>query len=545
MHSHRFEFRKKANTKGLFIEGFANPNSMDRTKERIDPKGWKLENYKKNPVVLFNHGHDSTFGTLPIGKTMAIEPRDDGLYAKVKISDSKTEKISAIRDLIEEGILKTFSVGFNPTKFEKGVDPDETVLSDNELIELSIVPIPAHQDALFDISGKSLPDSCSLVAKNWYENHQMQLNLLKKRAYIAFAFNDKIKKWQANGINKNEIINKLISQTKLPVEAIEKLLNGDEKFTDQLIAAFCDVTMLNPEAIKSLENLSDPYLILNGVNELKINDKYEIIQIHSNKKNWESISELEDKLKSAGYDVKLCNHNDENFVFIQNNDISDKIKNTVTIELDNKIFALIGAKTMEENACGKMPNEKVGEMMMTDDELKASIEQYRGEAMACCNDEEGNPAAWVADEAAWNKAKEAASKTYDRSDPEKFFAVVTWLYLHRFGGTIKQPENTDSKSTTVTDEKGVIGSGTNATKPDEEPPLTDLTKQTNILLTSVLQEMQKMNLAMEKLVNPQESMEGEEEQTGGESEQKSLESVISKIKDAQLALSKRVEKILS
>lgn len=162
-----FDFKIKKESQGIFLEGLANPATKDRSKELLDPKSWILDNYKKNPIILFDHGQDTYFGTMPIGKAVVIEPRDDGLYAKVKISDSKTERLTAIRDLVEEGILKTFSVGFKPG--ESSSDGDGKVIKNNELLEISVVPIPMHQDALGSLS---ISEKRTKLAKRWVKKYQ-------------------------------------------------------------------------------------------------------------------------------------------------------------------------------------------------------------------------------------------------------------------------------------------------------------------------------------------------------------------------------------
>ena len=50
--------------------------SLDRHGTRINPKGWDLRNFKKNPIALF--GHDSRF---PIGTWENIRTEGDKLVA--------------------------------------------------------------------------------------------------------------------------------------------------------------------------------------------------------------------------------------------------------------------------------------------------------------------------------------------------------------------------------------------------------------------------------------------------------------------------------
>ena len=77
-----FEVKKNKSSNKVVIEGYANANTVDRMKERIDPKGWELDNYKKNPIMLFDHGHDPQFGSLPVGSVSVVEADEKGLYCK-------------------------------------------------------------------------------------------------------------------------------------------------------------------------------------------------------------------------------------------------------------------------------------------------------------------------------------------------------------------------------------------------------------------------------------------------------------------------------
>ena len=188
-----FDFQVKSKGKdGIVVEGFANAATIDRMKEKIDPNGWDLENYKKNPVVLFDHGHDPTFGYMPIGKALSVEARPEGLYIKIQLSNSKSEKISAIRDLVDEGILKTFSVGFDPKESEKSADnPDVTVIKSAELIETSIVPIPMNQDSTFSVLKKKFNPRTDL-AKKWLDRFCGKVKLVKKGAWVAAAIHQRL-----------------------------------------------------------------------------------------------------------------------------------------------------------------------------------------------------------------------------------------------------------------------------------------------------------------------------------------------------------------
>jgi HK97 family phage prohead protease len=116
--------------------------AVDRDNDSISPKGWNLDNYKKNPVVLFAHDYSS----LPIAKCVNIKMAGGQLIADCEFADH--EMASTVLRLVDGGFLNATSVGFRPTKYSlnetrKGVDYEE-----QELLEYSIVPVPANPEAL-------------------------------------------------------------------------------------------------------------------------------------------------------------------------------------------------------------------------------------------------------------------------------------------------------------------------------------------------------------------------------------------------------------
>lgn len=130
----------------LQITGHASTNDEDRTGDIIVSDAWKksgaLDSYLKNPVVLAYHDP-----ARPIGKTIAHEVDEQGLKITAKISKAAGDII----ELIKEGILSAFSVGF----MIKDADFDNKsgifIIKELELLEVSVVSIPANQNALFSI----------------------------------------------------------------------------------------------------------------------------------------------------------------------------------------------------------------------------------------------------------------------------------------------------------------------------------------------------------------------------------------------------------
>lgn len=101
-----------------------------------------LENFQKNPVLLFSHDL-----TKAIGKV--IEARifpGEGLEVVAEISKSADE---SIRKLIEDRTYKAFSIGFK--RLKDSMEDDILVVEELELLEISVVSVPANQDTIFEV----------------------------------------------------------------------------------------------------------------------------------------------------------------------------------------------------------------------------------------------------------------------------------------------------------------------------------------------------------------------------------------------------------
>ena len=81
---------------GLDIKGSASTDALDRAGDIIESNAWTksggLENFKNNPIVLFNHDYDR-----PIGRAKEIGVTENGLELTARISKSAGE----IKDLIK------------------------------------------------------------------------------------------------------------------------------------------------------------------------------------------------------------------------------------------------------------------------------------------------------------------------------------------------------------------------------------------------------------------------------------------------------------
>ena len=130
-------------------EFIASTADQDRDGEVIDVTGWDLKNFKKNPVIMFAHN----YSTLPIGRATKIGIREGKLVNSVEFPPEGTYEFADIVErLVSTGFLKTESVGFVPKKWEDG-DGEKAprrTYTKQELLEISIVPVPSNPNALMN-----------------------------------------------------------------------------------------------------------------------------------------------------------------------------------------------------------------------------------------------------------------------------------------------------------------------------------------------------------------------------------------------------------
>ena len=93
-------------------------------------------------ATLF-YGHDHRSGGLPIGKVVGAKNTDSGFVIRAKLS--KTPKADEVYQLVKDGVLTKFSVGFEPV--EDRMEKDVVVRTKANLKEVSVVAMPAYSDA--------------------------------------------------------------------------------------------------------------------------------------------------------------------------------------------------------------------------------------------------------------------------------------------------------------------------------------------------------------------------------------------------------------
>lgn len=125
-------------------------DSVDRMGDTISIDGWKLEAYRKNPVVLW--AHDSS--SLPVARAPKLWTEKSSLKAEAEFTPKGVARFNdTVFEMIKGGFLNATSVGFAPLKYAFVDDPNRKYGIDfleQELLEFSIVPVPANSEALVE-----------------------------------------------------------------------------------------------------------------------------------------------------------------------------------------------------------------------------------------------------------------------------------------------------------------------------------------------------------------------------------------------------------
>lgn len=136
---------------------------IDRANDIVNVEGWKLDNYMKNPVVLWAHCYDEP----PVAKSLAVWKENNMLKSKCEFTPREINPFGyMVYQLYRDGFLNATSVGFYPQEYVMNEERGGVDYVTQELLEYSCVPVPANPEAL--ISAKSAGIDL-LPLKDWAE----------------------------------------------------------------------------------------------------------------------------------------------------------------------------------------------------------------------------------------------------------------------------------------------------------------------------------------------------------------------------------------
>ena len=168
-------------------EAMVSMESVDRDEDIILADGAIIDNYLRNPVVLWGHNYSDPEAIVARALEVVKIP---GVGVKLVfqfIERGINKTADLVRDLWDGGYLRAMSVGFFPQVSEPRVDENGErrrgyIYRAWELLEGSIVTIPANQDAL--------RLAISDMTQKGYKPETVEA-LLTKRGRVLSASNEK------------------------------------------------------------------------------------------------------------------------------------------------------------------------------------------------------------------------------------------------------------------------------------------------------------------------------------------------------------------
>lgn len=150
------------------IETVIASGSLDRHGERISIAGMSTTKYMKNPVVQWAHD----YSLPPIGKATKVWKDGNKLMGRMKFAVDENPFAKTIYDLVKGGFLNAVSIGFIPQEMEGNI------FTKSEMIEFSVVPVPANSEAL--ISARKLGIDTSIFESDNSYMYKLKDILAKK-----------------------------------------------------------------------------------------------------------------------------------------------------------------------------------------------------------------------------------------------------------------------------------------------------------------------------------------------------------------------------
>jgi HK97 family phage prohead protease len=184
---------------GRVVSFVFSDDSVDRMGDTIDARGWQLDQFAKNPVVLF--GHDPTSVQNIIGRAPNVRVAGNQLLGGVEFAEASVNpNADIVYRMVKGGWLNAVSVGFAPREWK----PNKTggiSFTKQELLEVSVVAVPANANAIVQARAAGInvdrlsfaAPSDSNILKRYLRNrgwsaHQISILFPTREQRIAEAY---------------------------------------------------------------------------------------------------------------------------------------------------------------------------------------------------------------------------------------------------------------------------------------------------------------------------------------------------------------------
>ena len=167
------------------VEVLVSNSATDRHGESIEMTGIDIKQIQRNPVVLWAHDYAS----LPIGKIVHLWKSKGDLKAHIQFMTEIVPFAETVYKLIVAGALNAVSIGGIVKEYgvTDGVT-DYSKIAQLEMVELSVVPVGAHPDAL--VTSKAL-ENVNLSKEIFDTQTEVNSEILTvfEQNWIKFSYN--------------------------------------------------------------------------------------------------------------------------------------------------------------------------------------------------------------------------------------------------------------------------------------------------------------------------------------------------------------------
>lgn len=229
------KMRKAAPGRAEGLTFVLSDETVDRMGDVIEAKGWVLTNFKRNPIALFGHSSD-----FPIGTWENIRVEGKRLLADLKLASRGTSaRIDELIALVEQGVLRAVSVGFQPIERKPLSEESDSMFGPfrylrQELLETSLVSVPANPSALqvarsLDISDDTLDLAfgehapAGEVVERRGTSGEHAVTHQPTRRPLMKTLSQRIEDAQEELVAKRDNLHKLNSADVLDLDAIEEM----------------------------------------------------------------------------------------------------------------------------------------------------------------------------------------------------------------------------------------------------------------------------------------------------------------------------------
>lgn len=197
------------------ITHYISTETPDRDQDIVFQSGIDTANYRKNPVVLFNHNKNFVVGRNAWLKIEGVGTLSKTIFAETPLADDTFL-------LHKGGFLNAWSIGFMPKEYTINAERGGYDILKSELLEYSSVSVPANPEAIDEAKSmvKSIEMRDALFTKTSEIEIKKVLSEMRDDITKLFNFYNELK--EVSLFDDIEKAEKDIEELKNNIETINK-----------------------------------------------------------------------------------------------------------------------------------------------------------------------------------------------------------------------------------------------------------------------------------------------------------------------------------